>query len=179
MKKIVPIIAIAAIVLMSMASAETTPKYVGSGKCKMCHKTEKQGKQFLLWEESSHAKAYLTLASEEAKTVATKLGIENAQTSDQCLSCHVTAFSVADSLKEKTFSIEEGVGCEACHGPGSDYKKMSIMKNRDKAIGAGLWLPDENTCVKCHNKDSPTYKEFKYEERLAEIAHPRPPEAAK
>jgi hypothetical protein len=162
---------------MTLSSAGATPKYVGSGKCKMCHKTEKQGKQYQIWEESAHAKAYLTLASEESKAIAAKLGIEDAQTSDQCLSCHVTGFGVADSLKDKTYSIEEGVGCEACHGPGSDYKKMSIMKDHDKAVAAGLWETNEETCVKCHNENSPTYKEFVYEERQALIAHPRPPKA--
>ena len=176
MKNVISIPAILAILLISLTSAGATPKYVGSDKCKMCHKTEKQGKQYPLWEESAHARAYLTLASDESKAIAAKLGIENPQTSDQCLSCHVTAFGVADSLKEESYSMEEGVGCEACHGPGSDYKKMSVMKDREKAMAAGLWDANEETCTKCHNDSSPTYKEFVYEERQAEIAHPRPPE---
>jgi len=179
MKRTITVITLAAIVVFSYATAEAVFKYVGSNKCKMCHKTEKQGKQYSIWEESAHAKAYLTLAGEETKAVAAKLEIEDPQQSDQCLICHVTALSVADSLKDKTFSIEEGVGCEACHGPGSDYKKMSIMKDREKSIAAGLLLPDEGTCLSCHNEESPTYKEFNYEERLAQIAHPVPPKAEK
>jgi hypothetical protein len=36
--------------------------------------------------------------------------------------------------------------------------KMSVMKDRKLAIEAGLLMPDEKTCLKCHNENVP--KEF-------------------
>ena len=47
------------------------------------------------------------------------------------------------------------VQCEACHGPGSDYMKMNIMKDKKLAIENGLILPDEKVCKKCHNENVP------------------------
>jgi hypothetical protein len=63
---------------------------------------------------------------------------------DACLQCHATNHDAA----------MPGVQCEACHGPGSEYKSLSIMKDKEKAIAAGLVLPTQETCNKCHNGES-------------------------
>lgn len=153
---------------------EAAHQYVGAAKCKICHKAEKKGDQYGKWEASKHSKAYEVLASEAAIAIGKDKGIENPQTSDQCLKCHVTAFGAAAEAKAESFDQTEGVGCEACHGPGSDYKKMSVMKDLAAAKDAGLIVPTEETCVTCHNEESPTYKEFKYAEFYKIIAHPDP-----
>lgn len=151
------------------------PQYIGSMTCaKICHKTSKQGEQLRLWQESKHAKAWETLATEKALAIAKKMGIDDPQKSDQCAPCHTTAHGVEAALLDDKFSHEEGVGCESCHGPGSIYKKRSIMKDREKAVAAGMLLPDEKTCVACHNEKSPTYKPFNYEEMSKKVAHPKP-----
>ena len=171
------IASIAVIIMIAVAVPEEKAevyKYVGVDKCQMCHKTKKSGNQYEIWLNGPHAKAYETLASEQAKEIAKGLGIEDPQKSDQCLSCHVTAHGAEAELKEETLTLEEGVSCEQCHGPGSVYKKMTIMKDREKALASGLIIPTEETCVQCHNEDSPTYKPFKFEERVKEIAHPIP-----
>jgi hypothetical protein len=151
-------------------------KYVGAEKCKICHNTTKIGKQYDIWAKGPHAKAYETLAGEEALKIGKAKGIDNPQKSSECLTCHVTAYAADSSLKEASLTMEEGVGCEACHGPGSIYKKMSIMKDREKAIASGLIIPDEKTCLQCHHDKSPTFKAFDYKERLKAIAHPIPKE---
>ena len=48
------------------------------------------------------------------------------------------------------------------------------MKSREKSIEKGFIVPDENLCETCHNEESPTFKGFKYEEALKQIAHPNP-----
>ncbi len=60
-----------------------------------------------------------------------------------------------------------GVQCEACHGAGSDYKKMTVMKDKAAAIAAGLVMPDAKVCAKCHNDKAPgklgaTAKDFDF-----------------
>lgn len=154
-------------------------QYVGVKKCKTCHMSKKRGNQYGKWKASLHAKAFETLASEEAKAVAKKAGVEgDPQKSPKCLKCHVTGFDAPASAKAATLTQEEGVSCEACHGPGSLYKSMKVMK----ALSAGtqdpkavaLEIPSEATCKKCHNEESPTYKPFKFDERVKEIAHPVP-----
>ena len=45
------------------------------------------------------------------------------------MKCHVTGHGKpASSFGPKFIVAEEAVGCEACHGPGSEYKKMKVMK---------------------------------------------------
>ncbi len=155
-------------------------KYVGSKNCKMCHSSKKSGEAFKIWETSAHAKAYLTLASEESKAIAKKMGIDDPQKSDKCLVCHVTGHGSPATKFEKTLAIEEGVGCEACHGPGSAYNPMKIMKQiragEVKAADYGLINPTETDCKKCHNEKSPTFKGFDFKKYSAQIAHPVPAE---
>ena len=45
---------------------------------------------------------------------------------------------------------EIGVGCEACHGPGSDYFTWRIMKDPERATANGLWRPTREVCMRCH-----------------------------
>jgi hypothetical protein len=152
--------------------------YIGTKMCGMCHKGEKKGSQLEIWQASAHANAYATLGTDAAKEAAAKAGIEgNPQESDQCLVCHVTAFGVDAAALGTKFVKEEGVQCEACHGPGSMYKSKKVMEDREAAIKAGLLIPDETTCKTCHNEKSPTFKGFDYKTYYEKIAHPTPEEA--
>ncbi len=157
-------------------------KYVGVKKCKTCHKKAASGNQYGKWLEGPHANAYASLASEEAIAKAKEMGIEAApQEAPECLECHVTAFSVMADLATQKITLEEGVSCESCHGAGSGYYKKKTMKGitAGEIDGAtvGLVVPTEETCVKCHKEEgNPFFKEFNFEERLAEIAHPIPGE---
>jgi len=90
-------------------------KYIGTFKCKMCHNSAKKGKIYDTWAATKHATAYKTLASEESKKIAKEKGIEDAQKDEKCLKCHVTGYGEATGDK---YSMDEGVTCEACHGPG-------------------------------------------------------------
>jgi hypothetical protein len=124
--------------------------YVGAAKCKMCHKGAKKGEVFEKWEKGPHAKALETLKA------------KGEDKNPKCLECHVTDVKTA---------ADEGVGCEACHGPGSAYKSLSIMKDKAKAMENGLIEPTEAVCKKCHNEKSPTFKGFKYDEWAKKIDH--------
>ena len=148
--------------------------YVGADSCKICHKKAEKGDQYGSWQKSRHAGAYEALASDKAKEIAAAKGIDNPQESGECLKCHVTDYGLDASRYEKKYAMEEGVSCESCHGPGSDYKNIKIMKDIEQAKANGLLIPTEETCKKCHNEASPTFKEFNFEERYAEIAHPKP-----
>jgi hypothetical protein len=152
--------------------------YVGSDKCMICHKTEAQGQQYAIWQKSDHAKAYEVLASEEAKAAGAKAGIKDPQKAPECLKCHVTAYGVDAKCLGEKFNVAQGVGCEACHGPGADYISMKTMKGlasgEIEAASVGLVEPTKETCVACHNDKSPTFKGFEFEKMVAKIAHPIP-----
>ncbi len=151
--------------------------FVGVQTCTMCHKSEKQGKQLSIWENSQHSKAYETLLTEKADKIAKEKGFETkAAETAECLKCHTSGYNADASLLGKKFKIEQGVQCETCHGPGSDYKSIKIMKDKEKAVAKGLILYEkpEELCVTCHNDESPFYKKFNFEKSWAEIKHTIP-----
>ncbi|MBT3300685.1 MAG: hypothetical protein HN657_02545 [Candidatus Marinimicrobia bacterium] len=173
--------------------------YVGVKKCKTCHNSKKKGAQFKVWEAGPHAKSYETLKTDRAIEVAKSVGLEgNPWESSECLRCHTTGyeksgyelkgddfwtFDPKDKKAKKATKRMTGlqnVSCEACHGPGSDYKKKKTMAaitaGEITGESVGLWTPSEAMCVACHNQASPTYKEFNYEERIKEVSHPYPDE---
>lgn len=154
------------------------PEFRGVDGCKTCHRKPEDGEQFRLWEESPHAKAYDVLASDEAKAIAAECGIDNPQESGECLKCHVTAFGVDESRLGSKYAMTDGVGCESCHGAGGDYYKKSTMEGiaagEIDPASVGLVIPTEETCVTCHNEESPSYKAFNFAEAKEKIAHPIP-----
>lgn len=143
--------------------------FVGAQKCKTCHRSEKRGKQFILWENSRHSKSYEVLFSESALDEAKKQKLENHPSeSPKCFKCHGPLFEKAPELKS------EGVTCEVCHGPGSAYKKISIMKNKDEAIKNGLLAYDSTEAIKtkcqaCHGAET-----FDFDSSWEKIKHPIP-----
>lgn len=163
------IIGVAFIVTSHATSQEFT--YVGAAKCKICHKTEKQGKQFPIWEESTHSKSISALSSSEAPARAKEMGVDNPADSPKCLKCHAPLYEKASEFKE------EGVTCEACHGPGSAYKKLSVMKSREESVKNGLIVYDspeaiKKQCLSCH--ENAHGKPFDFDTKWAKIKHPVP-----
>jgi cytochrome c peroxidase len=152
-------------------------KYIGVKGCAMCHQTEKQGKQRDIWQKSKHSEAYKTLTTAKANEIAKAKGLTKpAAESPECLQCHVI---METKLVEKTFDMKDGVQCETCHGAGSAYKTITIMKDKAKSIAAGMteYKDDaaiEKQCRTCHNEKSPSYKEFNFSEMWEKIKHPVP-----
>ena len=149
--------------------------YIGASKCKVCHMSPKKGAQFGKWQESTHAKAFETLGTPAAKEAATKAGVSgNPQEAAQCLKCHVAGADAPAAQKVSKYDAAEGVTCESCHGPGEDYAPMSVMKDKEAAVAAGLVMPTVETCKSCHNEKSPTFKGFSCAEMWGKIAHDNP-----
>ena len=150
-------------------------KYIGVLKCKMCHNSPRKGAQYKIWKNSPHAKAYEELGTAKAKAVAKKKGIADPQKSPKCLKCHVTGYGAPKTAFAHGYKMEDGVTCEACHGPGSAYWKSSVMRKLYKGQidpkTVGYVQPNEKTCVQCHNPESPTYKKFDYPTFWKKIAH--------
>jgi hypothetical protein len=157
------LIVLAVMLVASVAAFSGDHAFVGVNKCKMCHQREAKGMIYEKWTETAHSKAFETLASDESKAVYAKLGKTGDPRADaECLACH----TVPD-----TAFYADGVGCEACHGAGGDYWKMTVMKDKDAAVAAGLILDPSTGCVRCHNEKSPTFKGFNFEEMYPKIEH--------
>ena len=151
--------------------------YVGVKTCSMCHRSKKQGDQYGIWEKSNHSKAYETLTTAKADSIAKAKGFSTpAAKTEECLKCHTSGSNVPAKFKEAKFKVEDGVQCETCHGPGSDYKSLKVMKDKELAIKNGLEMHDntEEFCKSCHNSESPTFVSFNFKEYWNKIKHPIP-----
>lgn len=162
------------IFVMGNVSVAQDYEYIGAVKCKMCHNKSTTGKQYDIWAKGPHANAMKSLSSDKAMAYAKEKGIADPSKEAKCLKCHSTYHSVSEDLMA-TLTAKEGVSCESCHGPGSKYKSMSIMKSTEKSLAAGLIMPTEQVCKTCHKKEgNDFYKPFVYEEAVKKIAHPNP-----
>lgn len=145
------------------------PSYVGANKCKECHP-----KVYASWTRSTAPmwQAFRRLKGSDA-------------TDTGCLTCHSTGLGrggynpslppdavlreFTDPKTRKKYPILnrdfQGVWCEACHGPGSDYVRIfeSGGDAREAKEKGGLNLPSPSTCVKCHTEQwSPNFSYDKY-----------------
>ncbi len=112
-------------------AVKSARSYVGSAACASCHQDAHKS-----WSLSRHAKAY-----EDLK-------IDHGEMAPVCLACHVTGLG-SDSLPaSEKLPFIQGVGCEACHGPGGGHPKAAMEKGE---VSAGV-------CGRCHTqRDSPMF----------------------
>ena len=154
MNRIALYAAAASLLVVSWAALQAAPKkpvYVGVRVCAGCHSAAGIGGQYGKWLLSKHSAAYAVLAKPEGPEIAKLSGLRTLpQDSAICLGCHATAWSAEDWEKDETFHIEDGVQCELCHGPGSEYASLEVMKDRQAAMKAGLRMPDQDFCINCH-----------------------------
>ena len=158
------------------------PIYIGSHACGRCHDGPQMGHQFSKWGQTAHARAYAALSLPEAREITKLSGItEEPHRAKMCLGCHATASEEEDWQHGEEFHLEDGLQCETCHGPGSEYAREDIMRDKQKAIANGLIIPDKaEACYRCHRVKGShvavlNKKPFDTNSAWAEILHPLPP----
>jgi len=154
--------------LAGLDEESNTFTFVGSKVCKECHGNDAIGNQYKIWALSHHAKSYNKLLGEKAAQIAAKAKITAPEKNYECLKCHSTGKGRVESV------IKEGVGCEACHGPGSVYYTASnhvdyssrengyrrgIKNGMYPILGITSLKTRERLCLSCHRKDRPCYPE--------------------
>ncbi len=123
--------------------------------CRKCHLKEHRS-----WSRTPHAKALDKLEGDDANN-------------PECLECHTTGYGEPSGFTSADDTPElAGVTCEACHGAGSAYRDKETMKDHDASVAAGLQMPNETTCLGCHNDRSPNFAgAFDYEAMKEEGVH--------
>jgi hypothetical protein len=86
-----------------------------------------------------------TIAVASTNPRASRIGAE------KCKLCHKLQYAswAETAHARRTPPLE----CESCHGPGSEYKTLSVMKDPARARAAGLVIPDASFCATCHKRD--------------------------
>lgn len=123
-----------------------------------------------------HAKSYKTLEGKKAKDIAAKLKIADASKASLCLDCH--ANNVPESKRAKTFNLADGVSCESCHGPSSNWlgKHVSLANFHSENIAAGMYPTEDpmaraELCASCHIGNGSKFVNHE----LYGAGHPRTP----
>ena len=110
------------IVILNSTLADEIP-YEGLKKCKGCHKS-----QFQSWRQTAHGNAFESLQARVKEEAKVKAGLDPEQdyTEDKdCVGCHVTGFGVEGGYEiDDPSKYTINVGCESCHGPGSEYRRL-------------------------------------------------------
>lgn len=135
--------------LVLFAADTKKPIYVGARACGSCHSGAGIGHQYSKWLHSKHAMAYAVLAKPESLQIVKLSGLrQKPEKAPICLGCHSTASTAEEWEKDDAFRAEDGVQCEFCHGPGSEY--MQVMRDPVARMKAGLRMPGEEVCMGCH-----------------------------
>lgn len=160
------------------------PKYEGSKSCQKCHFQE-----YGSWQKTKMAQAFKSLKPKEALESKKAAGLDpekDYSKEAKCVACHVTGYGkpggypaiVAGTewtaAEKERAPMMEGVGCESCHGPGektSPFKKENKEYKWADIAKLGAVHPDEKNCASCHNKESPTFKEFDFKEKVGKDTH--------
>lgn len=120
--------------------------YLGSASCQSCHASERSGNAFDVWMRSKHTLAYQSMSKELLKR-------SEVSDSAECYRCHTTLGRPPITVAEQNV-VAEGVGCERCHGPGSEYSSYSIMTNEALFLANGGVHGSLSDCKNCHTLPS-------------------------
>jgi hypothetical protein len=132
------------------------------------------GNEFAIWSKrDKHKDAYNVLLQEPAIRMAKALGLPDAAHQKRCLDCH--ADNVSADMRGPLFHLEDGVGCESCHGGASRWLGVHISGGtHGDNIRAGLYPTDKpveraEKCLSCHYGDGNRYVDH----QLYGAGHPR------
>jgi len=114
-------------------------KNLGAEACRSCHEDE-----YSWWKSSRHQAAMSSLRAHEPP-----------QSDDPaCVRCHATA--IASGTPPDTmdgFRVDEGVGCESCHGPGEAHVAAQGAAGTIEGLGEDCPVcVIEAVCTGCHTK---------------------------
>ena len=172
----------------SAASAASANVHVGVASCSgsTCHgRSEPTGKivrqdEIMHWQDSSspsgaHSRAFAVLGSPRGQAIAAKLGAGPATSAGECLGCHADP---AYAGKGPRWHVEDGVGCEGCHGGAANWLSSHYAVGQTHAanVARGLYPLDQpraraERCLDCHfGSDRPG--QF-VSHRIMAAGHPR------
>jgi 2',3'-cyclic-nucleotide 2'-phosphodiesterase (5'-nucleotidase family) len=129
------------------------PRYIGSATCQGCHAAA-----YSWWQSHPHGRAYATLER------------VHKQFNLSCVGCHVTGYGKPSGATVVNNEGLVNVGCESCHGPGSQHTAQPTAANYKLTT-----QPGEAVCKTCHTPEHSDLFEFQsYVGRLRVKGHGLP-----
>ena len=125
-------------------------RYVGSQSCASCHEYE-----YAKWSTKAHADAFATLV---------EVGSDY---DPECVVCHVVGMDrTSGFITAERTPVMKNVGCENCHGPGSEHVRT---------FGQAATVEPKSTCLDCHTPEHSSGYAGREAEYLQKIVHWREP----
>lgn len=130
-----------------VAAAYPEGRWVGVHACGSCHPS-----QTTQWATTRHGHSMRTLAESER------------QRFDGCVECHAAAFMAGGySYGTETLGLDS-VGCEVCHGPGSDHAAQPSRRNIQRT-------PEREVCMSCHTEEHSRMRHGNFNDYLQKVVH--------
>src|SRR5580658_4801176 len=150
---------------LTFAQSVETPRFTGPGSCASpsCHgsvqvrtDTSVEQNEYSTWVvKDKHARAFAVLSNDVAKRITRLMGLKQPDTEPRCLACH--ALDVPEAQRARTFDMTDGVSCEACHGPASNWLGKHTEKGWTHQQSVALGMKDlrdpanrAENCLTCH-----------------------------
>ena len=152
----------------AMAASWTDPNvFNGSSTCagSNCHGatspaqgTDINHNEYTVWSDASQAKhvnSYRVLDSQVARLIARNMGVGEPTQAQLCLDCH--SMNVPAHQRGPNFNVEEGIGCEACHGGSGQWldKHQDLDVSLQDLRAMGMFPTHDpvrraEMCLNCH-----------------------------
>lgn len=174
------------ITTMTPAEAQVpVPRHEGVATCasSLCHGSSRPlqayavlQNEYTTWSQfDPHSKAYRTLLNAQSREIARRMGLKSAHEAPECLACHAERVPVA--ARGTKFQLDDGVGCESCHGGAERWLSthhQTPKVTRAENLARGLVALEDpetlaKTCLACHVGDKDRYANH----RMMAAGHPR------
>ena len=133
---------------------KATATYAGTQSCATCHATAAK-----TWQGSGHARAFATLIDLKADA------------DPNCIACHTVGFGTPSGYRREFGEAKlTDVGCESCHGPGSQHV---AQRSAGAEVTAKFHPVGAGDCRKCHHGEFS--RPFDYAKFWPVVAHGREP----
>ncbi|MEP6537242.1 MAG: multiheme c-type cytochrome [Bryobacteraceae bacterium] len=116
--------------------------------------------------KDKHTKAFEVLTNPIGQRMGKILGIPHPETASKCLTCH--SLDVPITQRARTFDNNDGVSCENCHGPASNWLGPHTTRdwNFDKSVQLGMYdtrdlIKRTEKCLSCHLGDKDKFVDHK------------------
>ena len=164
-------IAIAAMVFAQEAAGQNL--FRGTTECLRCHDKPTKNDtaqgvlsrvrliEAVIWEDKDkHSNSYRNLSSSLGQQIGKLLKADVLNAATGCIQCHTPAIDAA-KWENGVVQASEGVGCEACHGPSSNWaedhddfelwSRVSPASKKDRGwIDVRSAVARAENCVSCH-----------------------------
>ena len=134
---------LAALSALNAMAEDTQPRHEGVATCasSLCHGAIQPLKaydkalqnEYTTWSQfDPHSNAYKVLLNKQSQEIARRMGIGPAHQAPACLACHSEA--VPNAQRGAKFQLDDGVGCESCHGGWRNGWRPTINNRRSRAV---------------------------------------------